>query len=119
MLGMAQPRGGGEHRPTEPADDSASARGERREPRRRQAVCLPNRRGLPVHGLSVRPWLHLSPADAIVGDSELRSGQFAPALNRRKRMELVTTKTLDSDIANPAISGLRWPVAANGIAATL
>src|SRR5664280_396047 len=46
-------------------------------------------------------------------------GQFAPALNRRKRMELVTTKTLDSDIANPAISGLRWPVAANGIAATL
>ena len=72
-----------------------------------------------MHGLSVRPWLHLSPADAMVGDSELRSGQFAPALNRRKRMELVTTKTLDSDIANPAISGLRWPVAANGIAATL
>jgi hypothetical protein len=61
----------------------------------------------------------LSPADAIVGDSELRSGQFARALNLRKRMELVTTKMLESDIANPAISGLRWPVAANGIAATL
>jgi hypothetical protein len=83
------------------------------------AVRLPYWRCLLVRGLSVRPWLHLSPADAIVGGSGLRSGQFAPALNRRKRMELVTTKTLDSDIANPAISGLRWPVAANGIAATL
>jgi len=57
-------------------------------------------------------------ADPIV-EGSAESGQFARALNRRRRMELVTTKMLDSDIANPAISGLRWPVAANGIAATL
>jgi len=29
---------------------------------------------------------------------------------------LVTTQTLDSDMAKPAMGGLRWPVAAKGIA---
>jgi hypothetical protein len=72
-----------------------------------------------IRAEAVRLRLHLPPADFIVGDCQLSSGQFARALNRRKRIELVTTKMLESDIANPAISGLRWPVAANGIAATL
>ena len=41
------------------------------------------------------------------------------ALNPRRRNELATTETLDSAMAAPAISGLRSPNAASGIAATL
>ena len=43
----------------------------------------------------------------------------APDLNRRNCIELATTQTLDSDMAKPAMGGLRWPVADKGIAATL
>ena len=70
-------------------------------------------------GLSVRPFVHLSPAGAIDAVGELKPVSGLRFLNRRNRIELVTTKTLDSDIAKPAISGLRWPRAARGIAATL
>lgn len=42
-----------------------------------------------------------------------------PGVYRRSRIEFITTKMLDRDIASPAISGLSWPKAASGIAATL
>ena len=46
-----------------------------------------------------------------------RAGPVVP--NRRSRMLLATTNTDDAAIAAPAISGLRNPAAASGIAAML
>jgi hypothetical protein len=40
-------------------------------------------------------------------------------LKCRRRIELVTTKTLDRDMVSPAMRGLSWPSAASGMAATL
>jgi len=42
-----------------------------------------------------------------------------PLLNRRSRNEFETPKMLEHAIAAPAISGLRYPPAASGRAATL
>ena len=47
------------------------------------------------------------------------SERLGPALKRRRRRLLVTTKTLENAMAAPAMSGLSRPAAASGRAATL
>src|SRR5690606_13446530 len=116
---------GAEHRPHEEiARDDLGVDGQREL--QRNGVDLPGGGGedvaLRVDELDGRDGVAEGEAFADgqgAGDGQQAHASDPSARNRRKRSELVTTKTELNAIASPAIIGSRKPRAASGIAATL